>query len=132
MRARAMSIVALCALCGCDDDDGSTEADRLGVGAECKSSEDCLQEGDGGVNLTCLPQFKGGYCGLEGCGSNEDCPEASACVAHDDGNRYCFRSCTDKAECNVNRSPDNESNCSSNVTYVDDDTRGKSCVPPSG
>lgn len=132
MRARAMIILALGALWACDDDDDGTEADRLGVGAECKSSDDCLQEGDGGVNLTCLPQFKGGYCGLEGCSSNEDCPEHSACVAHDDGKRYCFRSCADKAECNVNRSPDNEANCSSNVTYVDDSTKGKSCVPPSG
>ncbi|HEX6245584.1 MAG TPA: hypothetical protein VFZ61_31890 [Polyangiales bacterium] len=126
-----MTLAGLCALWGCDDDKG-TEADRLGVGAECRSSDDCLQQGDGGVNLTCLTQFKGGYCGLQGCSGNDDCPDQSACVLHDDGNRYCFRSCSDKPECNANRSPANESNCSSNVSYVDDDTRGKACVPPSG
>lgn len=131
MRAPAVAMVALCALWACDDDKG-TEADRLGVGAECKSNDDCRRDGDGGVNLSCLTQFKGGYCGLEGCSSNEDCPQQSVCVAHDDGERYCFRSCTDKPECNVNRSSDSESNCSANVSYVDNDTRGKACVPPSG
>jgi hypothetical protein len=116
--------------CGDDEDDGS-EADRLGVGAECTSNDDCLREGDGGINLACLRQFKGGYCGLEDCAGNDDCPDQSTCVAHDDGNSYCFRSCADKPECNVNRTADNESNCSSNVEYVEENTPGKSCVPPS-
>ena len=132
MRALAIAVTALWALCACgDDEDDLNASDRLGVGAECASNDDCLREGDGGINLACLPQFKGGYCGLEGCNGNEDCPERSACVAHDDGRRYCFRSCADKPECNLNRSPDNEANCSSSVDYVDEDTPGKSCVPPS-
>jgi hypothetical protein len=131
-----MRTIMLCAMamailgCGDDDDDG-TEADRLGVGAECATTRECLREGDGGINLTCLDQFKGGYCGLEGCASNDDCPERSLCVAHEDGNRYCFRSCTNKPECNVNRSESNESNCSSNVDLVDTSKAGKACVPPS-
>jgi hypothetical protein len=85
------------------------------------------------VPQRCLTQFKGGYCGLQNCTSHAACPEGSACVVHEDGDRYCFRSCIDKAECNVNRTPDNESNCSSSVTYVDGDkSLGKACVPPSG
>ena len=124
-------LLMLGALWACDDDDGLTEADRLGVGAECASDADCLREGDAGVNLRCLTQFKGGYCGLEDCDGNEDCPEQSACVAHEDGRRYCFRSCVDKPECNVHRGTDDASNCSANVTYVDEDTRAKACVPPS-
>jgi hypothetical protein len=131
MRAILLSAVLVPFLACGDDDDEGTAADRLGVGAECKDSSECLREGDGGINLACLSQFKGGYCGLEDCSSNEDCPERSACVAHDDGNNYCFRSCTDKAECNVNRSESNESNCSSNVDFVDTSTAGKACVPPS-
>jgi hypothetical protein len=132
MRALSIAVVAMIALSGCgDDEDDLNASDRLGVGAECSSNDECLREGDGGINLSCLPQFKGGYCGLEDCNGNEDCPERSACVAHDDGHNYCFRSCADKPECNVNRTPDNESNCSSNVDYVDQDTAGKSCVPPS-
>jgi hypothetical protein len=133
MRATAVAVVALMfALCACgDDDNGLTQSDRLGVGAQCSSNDDCLREGDGGINLACLPQFKGGYCGLEDCNDNDDCPERSACVAHEDGQRYCFRSCADKPECNVNRSADNEANCSANVEYVEQDTPGKSCVPPS-
>lgn len=101
-----------------------TEADELGVGAECSATGDCLE------GQECLTQFKGGYCGLSGCLDDLDCPEASACVTHDDGNNYCFRICVDKSECNVNRGPDVESNCSSNVTFADGGG-GKACVPPS-
>jgi hypothetical protein len=32
----------------------------------------------------------------------------------------------------VNRSADQESNCSSNIDFVDSAKSGKACVPPSG
>jgi hypothetical protein len=117
---------------GCDDDDSETEADLVGVGAECTTDAECLQpEDDAGPVQECLTQFKGGYCGIEDCASNEDCPEGSVCVDHEDA-EYCFRRCNDKSECNVNRSPEVESNCSANIEFVDDTTTGKACVPPSG
>lgn len=129
---RALICIGLAlAVFGCGDDEGGTQADRLGVGAACSSNDECLREGDGGINLTCLPQFKGGYCGLEDCTGNDDCPERSACVAHDDGHNYCFRTCADKPECNVNRPPEDEANCSSSVDFVDSATSVKACVPPS-
>ena len=132
MRTLVLGAMVL-SLAGCgDDDDDASEADRLGVGAECAMDSDCLRQGDGGINLACLDQFKGGYCGVEGCSSDEDCPEQSACVMHDDGSNYCFRVCANKPECNLNRSPDQESNCSSNIDFVDSATKGKACVPPSG
>lgn len=112
---------------GCGDD-GETEADRRGVGAQCTSTANC-QEDEG---LSCLTQFRGGYCGKSPCSANSDCPAGSACVAHTDGQNYCFRSCVDKAECNANRSVDNEANCSANITFVQPGTPGKACVPPSG
>ncbi len=106
-----------------------TEADRLGVGAECSTHDDC----DDTTDQQCLSTFKGGYCGIENCVDDDDCPNASACVAHGDGIHYCFRTCTDKAECNENRSPDQEANCSANVTFVEvQDESIKACVPPSG
>lgn len=124
-------------LSACGDDAG-TEADRIGVGAACVSDDECESyddedEGDetGDIVLECLPQFTGGYCGIRDCNSNEDCPEASACVAHSDGVNYCFRICLDKSECNENRPPSAESNCSANITFVDPDTSAKACVPPS-
>jgi hypothetical protein len=117
---------------GCGDDDDATESDRIGVGAQCQSNDDCLRQGDGGINLACLTQFKGGYCGLEDCAGDEDCPERSACVAHDDGSNYCFRICVDKPECNFNRESDDESNCSANIDFVDNNPGNKACVPPSG
>lgn len=118
------------ASCG---DDGSG-ADHFLVGAECTSDDDCYQSSsDGGISETCLRQFKGGYCGVEDCVNNEDCPHGAACVAHDDGNNYCFRLCVDKPECNHNRSSDNEANCSGSVNYADGSkaSLGKACVPPS-
>ena len=121
-------------LAACGDSGGGNHADALGVGAECVSNADCVQSDiDGGLSEECLPQFKGGYCGIEDCLTQEDCPPGAACVIHDDGHNYCFRLCADKAECNVHRSADNEANCSADVDYVDADkaTLGKACVPPS-
>jgi hypothetical protein len=123
MRAgRFAAIVGLVIAAACGDDD--TAADRLGVGSECATS---AERGEG---QSCLA-FKGGYCGLKGCIEDADCPQGSACVTHDDGNNYCFRTCLEKAECNRNRSADVESNCSSKITFVETSRSGKVCVPPS-
>ncbi len=112
---------ALLTACGNDADD-------IGVGAACSVADDCNQD-DG--DQQCLTQFKGGYCGLEGCAADADCPEGSACVSHSDGVNYCFRICVDKADCNANRSVDDEANCSSSVTFADGTKDGKACIPPS-
>lgn len=117
------ALAALPALGGC-----SSNADSLGVGAQCTMTSDCNTD----LNETCLTQFKGGYCGLEGCTHDTDCPQDSACIAHTDGNNYCFRICVDKVDCNANRDAVNESNCSSNVTFVDGAMTRKACVPPTG
>ena len=103
---------------GCGDD-----ADSIGIAGECTATSECA---DG---LTCLTGFKGGYCGTQGCTADADCPTGSACVTQGSTN-YCFRTCTDKADCNANRTTDNEANCSSNVTFVEA-TNIKACVPPS-
>jgi hypothetical protein len=107
-------------------DDGS-EADRRGVGAQCAVEDDCTEE-----DQSCLTQFKGGYCGVMGCTADVDCPAGSACVTHEDTMNYCFLICVDKDDCNVNRDLENESNCSSNATFVDGTMGRKACVPPSG
>lgn len=122
--------------CGDDEQRAGTDAQQHGVGAECTEDAHCLQEGltsaDGGnMPLECLTTFKGGYCGLQNCQGDEDCPQGSACIAHDDGENYCFLICANKPECNVYRSLENESNCSSNVDFVDGTQGRKACVPPS-
>lgn len=102
-------------------------ADRAGIGAQCATNDDCHE-----TNQTCLTNFKGGYCGARNCTADQDCPGGAACVSHSDGVNYCFRLCVDKADCNANRSADNESNCVSNITFVDTTrANGKACVPPS-
>lgn len=131
---RSWFLVALCcvgatALMSCVD----SGADALGVGAACIDDATCASYGaDDEHTLVCLTAFKGGYCGLQGCASNADCPESSACAVLDGGDTYCFRQCTDKLECNENRAEDSAANCSSNVTFVELETEGKLCVPPSG
>ena len=127
MAALCLTLVA----CG---DDNNNDADSLGVGAECVADTDCFQPfNDAGLAQQCLKQFKGGYCGIQNCQVNADCPQQSACVHHTDGHNYCFRTCADKLECNVNRTPDNESNCSANIEFTDGTKaqNGKACVPPS-
>jgi len=125
-------LLAAVTLSACGDSDGGNSADVLGVGAECTMDDECAQSNvDGGLSSSCLTQFKGGYCGIEDCTAQDDCPEGSACVMHDDGNNYCFRLCLNKDECNLNRSPDNESNCSSNIDFAGGADLGKACVPPS-
>jgi len=125
IRFAAFYLTALFIAVGCGDDDG-TEADRAGIGAECSDSDDCY-----GEELSCLLEFKAGYCGLTGCTSNDDCPTGSACVSHNDGTNYCFRSCISKVECNRNRSLDNAANCSSDVEFVQESKDQKAYVPPS-
>lgn len=130
----ALFLLLLLPACG-DADDHENDADMAGVGAACEDDMACeaYEEADetGGAELVCLTQFAGGYCGLSGCTENVDCPDGSTCVVHTDGVNYCFRSCVDKAECNAHRPAEAESNCSANITYVDADTSGKACVPPS-
>jgi hypothetical protein len=111
------------ALVGCGD--GGSEAQRRGVGGACAVDGDCKE------GLTCLA-FKGGYCGLAQCENDAGCPAGSACVAHTDGMNYCFLVCADKPQCNLFRAVDVEANCSSSVTFVDDNLDVKACVPPSG
>ena len=121
---------------GCGNSDGETEADRVGVGAECTVDPSAdppstcpVVEMD--IQLVCLTQFTGGYCGLQGCGGDVNCPAGSRCVAHTDAKNYCFRVCQDKPECNRNRSVENEANCSANIDFVDEPQDQKACVPPS-
>ena len=130
----ALFLFLLLPACG-GEDDHENEADMAGVGAACDNDMACeaYQEAEdtGGAELVCLSQFAGGYCGLSDCTQDADCPDGSACVAHSDGVNYCFRSCVDKAECNAHRPAEFESNCSANISYVESDTSGKACVPPS-
>ena len=118
-------LAVVVAACG----SGETEADRLGVGAQCSSLGECDTVGE--IELECLTRFKGGYCGLEGCEGDVDCPDGSACVTHDDGTNYCFRICVDKPECNRYRAIDKEANCVGSITFVDPRNERKACEPPS-
>ncbi len=122
-----LMVAGLVLAVSCDDDDSNNEANKLGVGAQCTTVEEC----DADTGQTCLFDFKGGYCGISDCQADDECPEGSRCVAHDDGVNYCFLVCTDKIECNVNRDVDNESNCSSSITFVEEPQDAKACVPPS-
>ena len=116
--------VVVLLLCSCG---GGSEAIRRGVGAECNASLTCSE-----ADQVCLTEFKGGYCGRSACLHDADCPQGSACVTDDGQVNYCFLVCLDKPECNGGRDAEEESNCSSNITFVDEqDDNIKACVPPS-
>lgn len=117
-------LAVLIAVTGCGDSED--EANQLGVGAQCRTTEDCTEKGQ-----TCLP-FKGGYCGVSGCSAIVGCPTGSACVQHNDGKNYCFLLCAEKVDCNINRSVDNHASCVSSITFVDGTKDSKACEPPSG
>ena len=132
MRALCFGGLIACWMAACGNDPPpyyGTQADLIGVGAACKTDADCLHT-EAGVQH-CLTEFKGGYCGLKGCTASTDCPAGSGCVNYNSGT-YCFRRCADKSECNLNRTPDVESNCSSNIDFVEGKTSDKPCIPPSG
>lgn len=129
---RPLTVAGLLTVCttACGNDPPpyyGTQADLIGVGAACKSDADCFHTEAGVQN--CLTEFKGGYCGLKGCTKSTECPAGSGCANYN-GASYCFRECAEKTDCNLNRTPDIESNCSSNVDFVD--KSGKVCVPPNG
>jgi hypothetical protein len=115
------ALVFVLAAGGCDD---GSEAVRRGVGAECGANLACTE-----VGQTCLSEFKGGYCGLNACLHDTDCPSGSACVTEGTVN-YCFLICADKPECNVHRTLDNESSCTSSLTFIDGTMNRKVCRPP--
>ena len=121
--------VALACIAAMACGEGETEADRVGVGAQCTQANEC--ESDDQTPLVCLTQFDGGYCGLSGCEGDGACPEGSACVRHTDMQTYCFRLCTDKPDCNRNRSEGNEANCVGSIEFVDARNGRKACEPPS-
>ncbi len=125
MRTLSMLLVAaltsVCTACGDDE----SEAVRLGVGAACTDDTQCTE-----ANQHCLTEFRGGYCGVEDCTADVDCPTGSACVTEDDGHNYCFLVCANKPECNVHRSLDNESNCVASLPFVDAADGRKVCRPP--
>lgn len=121
MRRLLCALLLITAACGNDQN----EANRRGVGAECSATALCSETGQ-----SCLSEFKGGYCGISGCSHDTDCPQGSACVTDDNQTRYCFLVCADKPNCNVNRSLENESSCTSSLTFVDGANGRKVCRPP--
>ena len=124
---------------GCGDDEAA-HADRLGIAAECEADEDCAP------GLSCVLDFKNGYCGLKGCTADPPqdatgpcpegelcCPAGAVCVAHGTpALNYCFRSCLEKPDCNANRSEESAANCVGSIDPVDPGYTGKACEPPSG
>ena len=119
------ALVVVAVLCSCGD--GTSEAIKRGIGSECNTTDLLCSE----ANQSCLTEFKGGYCGKAMCVHDTDCPAGSACVTADNQMNYCFLICVDKPDCNVRRSLENESNCTSSLAFVDGTNGRKVCNPPS-
>jgi hypothetical protein len=119
---RRLLCVLVLVICGCGSNQNA--ANQVGVGAQCGMTSDCTTSGE-----VCLTEFKGGYCGLSGCLHDGDCPQGSACVT-DNGTNFCFLVCGTKTDCNLHRSLENESDCTSSLPFVDGDANVKVCRPP--
>ena len=119
---RIMCALVLAVVSGCGSNQNA--ANQAGIGAQCTMTSDCTTAGE-----ICLTEFKGGYCGLTGCLHDTDCPQGSACVT-DNGANFCFLVCNTKTDCNLHRSSENESDCTSSLPFVDGDTNLKVCRPP--
>jgi hypothetical protein len=116
-------------LAACGGDESAAEPGLVGAG--CQTQDDCQKdEQSGDVTKQCLLQFRGGYCAIDGCERDLECPSGSACVAHGDGNSYCFRLCSDDGECNRNREPGSEASCTSSAQFLER-SGGRVCVPSS-
>jgi len=100
------------------------------MGAECSNDADCFQSET--VDYRCLTQFEGGYCGIENCGSSDDCPRGFGCVELSDRRTYCLELCVARTDCNSNRTEISALENCSGVEHIDDDKaiQGKACVPP--
>ncbi len=96
---------------------------NCGLGAACETDADC--DGD----LTCLSDFSGGYCGVEGCAADADCPENSACVEHSNGTNYCFAICKSDVDCSFCRFDGAAESCTADVTFVEPGDLSV-CPPP--
>ena len=108
--------------CGGDCYDTHTGSDfpvGLGTAVLAADAGRVTQVNDGCANYGYYGNTCGGRCGNY------------VRIQHDDGMNYCFRTCVDKPDCNENRDAENESNCSSSVTFVDGANGRKACVPPS-
>jgi hypothetical protein len=116
-------VIVVVAMCRCGSD--QNEANRRGVGSECSPTALCSETGQ-----VCLMDFKGGYCGVSPCLHDTECPAGSACVTDDNQTNYCFLVCAAKTDCNLHRSLDNESDCTSSLTFVDGTMGRKVCRPP--
>jgi hypothetical protein len=118
---RILSVLVLVA-CSCGSNQNA--ANQAGIGAACTMTSNCTTPGE-----VCLTEFNGGYCGLSGCLHDTDCPQGSACVT-DNQTNYCFLVCAAKTDCNLHRSVDNQSDCTSALPFVDGTMSRKVCRPP--
>lgn len=86
---RMGSLLVVLVLGGCGNGVGTGGAV---VGGDCVVSGECAHDS------FCLTgeAYPGGYC-VQGCDSDEECPEGSACVEHEGG--VCLLSCASAAEC---------------------------------
>ena len=70
----------------------------------------------------------GGYCSQKGCGSSDECPADSRCVARPGGESVCLRTCGADSDCTFCRGGDAAATCSDATEFVDGDPESV-CVP---
>jgi len=64
------------------------------IGDDCESSYDCASS-----SMICDTAAPDGYCLIEGCWDDKDCPEYGVCIAFANDERFCMRGCEDGNDC---------------------------------
>ena len=111
----------------CRSSGGGSDNRKICVPGDCDVGEACSGDADCATGLSCATGFQGGYCTVQGCTINTDCPANSVCVARD-GVNYCMRSCTADNDCGFCRPLGMRLTCTADVTDVMGMTGG-ACAP---
>lgn len=113
----------------CRSSGGGKENRKVCVPGDCGVGAGCAADGDCSGGLGCNTTFSGGYCGARECTKNADCTGDARCVKHTDGGLYCLRGCEVASDCSFCRGSTTSSTCSEQVTFAEEGTTGKVCVP---
>lgn len=79
------------------------------VGGACSSADDCA--GSPAACFSADDGFPGGYCVVEGCETNDDCPGDASCWSFQDDTTKCLANCTTRSDCREGYYCDADNTC---------------------
>ena len=112
----------------CRSSGGGAANRKVCVPGDCEVGADCVETSDCTGDLTCVTDFKGGYCTQTGCAADSECPTGSVCVDNGGDENICLRTCNAASDCSFCRAAGFHAACESEVATVEGNTEAV-CVP---